>query len=90
MVGYEYVLATTKILQELDLKSVIVTNGSVTKKIAQEVLSQIDAANIDLKGFTDKYYKKLGGDLDTVKEFIKLAATQCHVELTTLIIPGEK
>ncbi len=89
LVGYEYVLATTKILQELDLKSVIVTNGSVTKKIAQEVLSQIDAANIDLKGFTDKYYKKLGGDLDTVKEFIKLAATQCHVELTTLIIPGE-
>ena len=45
--------------------------------------------NIDLKGFTRDYYRKLGGDLDTVKAFIKCAAQVCHVELTTLIVPGE-
>ncbi len=45
--------------------------------------------NIDLKGFGREYYRKLGGDLDTVKAFIARAAKDCHVELTTLIVPGE-
>ena len=45
--------------------------------------------NIDLKGFTEEYYHKLGGNLETVKNFIKRAADACHVELTTLIVPGE-
>ena len=48
-----------------------------------------DAANIDLKGFTDAWYKKLGGDLNTVKRSITLAAEQCHTEVTTLLVPGE-
>lgn len=52
-------------------------------------LPYIDAMNIDLKGFTRDYYRKLEGDLDTVKAFIKRAAQVCHVELTTLIVPGE-
>ncbi len=89
LIGYEYVIDTAKILQELGLKTVVVTNGYVTEEIAGKVLPYIDAVNIDLKGFTDKYYKKLGGDLLTVKKFIKLAASQCQVELTTLIVPGE-
>jgi pyruvate formate lyase activating enzyme len=46
--------------------------------------------NIDLKGFTYHYYNEvLGGDFDMVKEFISEAAESCHVELTTLIVPGE-
>ena len=45
--------------------------------------------NIDLKGFREEYYRKLGGDLETVKAFIARAAKSCHVELTTLIVPGE-
>jgi pyruvate formate lyase activating enzyme len=89
LVGYEYVLDTSKLLHEVGLKSVVVTNGSVTVAIAQKVLPYIDALNIDLKGFSQKYYKKLGGDLETTKKFIALAAAQCHVELTTLIVPGE-
>ncbi len=89
LVGYEYVLDTSKLLHEAGLKSVVVTNGSVTTAIAELVLPHIDALNIDLKGFSEKYYKKLGGDLETTKKFIMLAASQCHVELTTLIVPGE-
>ena len=45
--------------------------------------------NIDLKGFTEAYYRKLGGDLETVKRFIRRSAVSCHVGLTTLIVPGE-
>ena len=46
--------------------------------------------NIDLKGFTDRYYTKvLGGSLDMVRTFIARAVQVCHVELTTLIVPGE-
>ena len=46
--------------------------------------------NIDLKGFSARYYREvLGGDLDTVKRFIGRAVQLCHVELTTLIVPGE-
>ena len=45
--------------------------------------------NIDLKGFTEEYYSKvLGGDLGTVKAFIEEAVKHCHVEITTLIVPG--
>ena len=46
--------------------------------------------NIDLKGFTEHYYSRvLGGSLEAVKAFIARAVQHCHVELTTLIVPGE-
>ncbi|MDD4508492.1 MAG: hypothetical protein PHN26_06120, partial [Eubacteriaceae bacterium] len=49
----------------------------------------LDALNIDLKAFTADHYRRLGGDLYTVKTFITRAVhTGCHVELTTLIVPG--
>jgi hypothetical protein len=44
--------------------------------------------NIDLKGFTQAFYKKVGGDLETVQGTIELASESCHVEVTTLIIPA--
>ena len=49
----------------------------------------IDAVNIDLKGFTPEWYRRLDGDLETVKRSIALAAERCHVEVTTLLVPGE-
>ena len=67
----------------------LVTNGTVEESPWRELLPLIDAANIDLKGFTAAWYRKLGGDLDTVKRSIALAAEQCHVEVTTLLVPGE-
>jgi pyruvate formate lyase activating enzyme len=45
--------------------------------------------NIDLKAFSESFYKKIGGDLATVKNTIRIAAKACHVEVTTLIVPGE-
>lgn len=49
----------------------------------------MDAFNIDLKGFSEGFYKRIKGDLDIVKNTIRIAAAQCHVEVTTLVIPGE-
>ena len=58
-------------------------------EIAENLAGIVDAYNIDLKGFTPEWYRKLGGDLETVKAFITEAVKTAHVELTTLIVPGE-
>ena len=89
LVGYEYVRDLAALIQEMGLVNVLVTNGMVEEAPWRALLPSIDAANIDLKGFTAAWYQKLGGDLDTVKRSITLAAAQCHTEVTTLLIPGE-
>ena len=89
LIAYEYVLDCARLAHEQSLKNVLVTNGSISEKPLSELLPYIDAMNIDLKGFTEAFYRKLNGDLHTVKRFIELSYTECHVELTTLIIPGE-
>lgn len=89
LVGYEYVMDCAKLAREKNLKNVLVTNGCFCRDPMKELLPLIDAVNIDLKSYTPEFYKKLGGDLETVKKFIELAAKYCHVEITTLIIPGE-
>ena len=86
---YEFILDTAPLLRGRDLKTVLVTNGCVEESIAQQLLPWVDALNIDLKSFDAEVYRKtLGGDLETVKRFIERANAQCHVELTTLIVPG--
>ena len=73
---------------EAGLKSVVVTNGGLVRKYADELLPHVDALNIDLKGFSNEFYRYVKGEFDTVKEFIKAAVEhKCHVELTTLVIP---
>ena len=89
LVGWEYVRDTAKLVKEAGMDNVLVTNGSASLGVLEEILPYIDAMNIDLKGFRADYYKKLGGDLETVKRFIARAVRDCHVELTTLIVPGE-
>lgn len=90
LVGYEFVRDTARLAKEADLQNVLVTNGTATQKVLNEISPYIDAMNIDLKAFTDGFYKDfIGGDFQMVKDFITGAAQACHVELTTLIIPGE-
>ncbi len=89
LIGWEYVRDTALLLREKELKVVLVTNGCANEEIAEQLLPLTDALNIDLKCFRAETYEKLlGGDLETVKRFIALAAARCHVELTTLIVPG--
>ena len=89
LVGWEYVRDTAKLVKAYGMKNVLVTNGTASMEVLEEILPFIDAMNIDLKGFQEEYYRKLGGSLQTVQEFIICAAQACHVELTTLIVPGE-
>ena len=89
LVGYEFVRDTARLVRERGMKNVLVTNGCAEPLVLEELLPYVDAMNIDLKGFTGEWYEKLGGDLETVKRFIARAAQGCHVELTTLIVPGE-
>lgn len=87
-VCFEFIRDTSKLLHEAGLKSVVVTNGGLVRKYADELLPHVDALNIDLKGFSDEFYRYVKGEFDTVKEFIKAAVEhKCHVELTTLAIP---
>lgn len=89
LVGWEFVRDTARLVREYGMLNVLVTNGTASQEVLEELLPLIDAMNIDLKGFHEAYYRKLGGDLETVKAFIARAQESCHVELTTLIVPGE-
>ena len=90
LVGYEFVRDTGKLSRERGLKNVLVTNGTAELSVLDEIGPYIDAMNIDLKGFTARYYNEfLGGSFEMTKRFIEEAVKICHVELTTLIIPGE-
>ncbi len=90
LIGYEFVRDTAKLSKEAGMENVLVTNGTATQKVLDEILPYIDAMNIDLKAFTDRFYKDfIDGDFQMVKDFITSAVQSCHVELTTLIIPGE-
>ena len=90
LVGYEYVRDTARLVHAMGMKNVLVTNGTASLQVLEELEPYIDAMNIDLKGFTDRYYTDvLKGSRQMVMDFIARAAQICHVELTTLIIPGE-
>jgi pyruvate formate lyase activating enzyme len=89
LINYEYVLDCCKLAHQNNLKNVLVTNGYIRKDPLTEILPYVDAMNIDLKSFNNKFYRKYcGGEIEHVKETIKTAAPVCHVEITCLIIPG--
>ena len=89
LVGYEYVRDTAKLVKARGLKNVVVTNGTAELSVLEEIAPYIDAFNIDLKSFSaDTYRDTLGGDLQTVLNFITEAHKTAHVELTSLIVTG--
>lgn len=89
LIGYEYVRDCAALVHKRGMVNVLVTNGTIEEAPWLNLFPLIDAANIDLKGFNPEWYRKLGGDLETVKRSITLAAERCHVEVTTLLVPGE-
>jgi len=89
LIGYEYVRDTARLVHKNGMKNVIVTNGTASPEVLEELKPYIDAMNIDLKSFREDYYRDiLGGDLSMTKAFITEAVRFCHVEITTLIVPG--
>ena len=71
------------------MKTVLVSNGTAELPILEEILPYIDAMNIDLKSMSEATYRDvLRGNLAATKAFIERAVKDCHIELTTLIVPG--
>ena len=89
LVGWEYVRDAAKLAHEAGLVNALVTNGTASLSVLEAIAPHIDAMNIDLKGFSgDLYARTLGGDFEMTRAFIARAAQLCHVELTTLVVPG--
>ena len=90
LIGYEFIRDTAKLSKQAGMQNVLVTNGTATLEVLNQILPYIDAMNIDLKAFTNSFYKNfIDGNFQMVKDFIQTAVQSCHVELTTLIIPDE-
>ena len=92
IIFHEYAIDVAKACRERDVKSVAVTSGYVCEEPRKEFYDYMDAANIDLKAFTDEFYHKLtGGHLQPVLDTLVYLKheTDVWIELTTLIIPGK-
>lgn len=86
---YEFVWDTARLIKEAGLKNVLVTNGYVSETPLRQILPYIDAMNVDVKGFTDEYYRRnCVGHLEPVMRTVEIARRECHVELTTLLVTG--
>jgi pyruvate formate lyase activating enzyme len=85
----EYILDAAPLLRKRGLKIALVTNGMILEKPLAALLPLVDAMNIDHKAFSREFYQRHGGSLETVKKTIETCAKRCHVEITTLIVPGE-
>ncbi|RME80300.1 MAG: AmmeMemoRadiSam system radical SAM enzyme [Planctomycetota bacterium] len=88
----EYAIDTAKACHDLGIKTVAVTAGEICPEPRKEFFQYIDAANVDLKAFTEDFYKRLcSGSLQTVLDTLVYLRehTSAWFEITTLLIPGE-
>jgi pyruvate formate lyase activating enzyme len=88
----EYAVDTARVCREAGLRTVAVTAGYITKQARGDFFAPIDAANVDLKGFTEGFYRNLcGGHLSGVLDTLVWLRqhTSVWLEITTLLIPGE-
>ena len=87
---FEFAKDVGELAKRKNLKNIFVTNGYMTKECLDAMKGILDAANVDIKGFTEPFYKKIcGARLAPVLESIEyMRSLGIWVELTTLIIPG--
>jgi pyruvate formate lyase activating enzyme len=88
----EYAVDVAAACHELGIATVAVTAGEILPAPREEFFSHMDAANVDLKAFSEDFYKRLcGGELQPVLDTLEYLAqeTDVWIELTTLLIPGE-
>jgi pyruvate formate lyase activating enzyme len=88
----EYAVDVADACHELGIKAVAVTAGEICPEPRMELYRHMDAANVDLKAFTDRFYRKIcGGSLGAVQETLVYLKHETDVwfEITTLLIPGE-
>jgi len=88
----EYAMDTAKACKSEGLHTVVVSAGYMTGDIRKDFFANVDAANIDLKAFTNEFYRKICfGKLDPVLDTLRFLKheTEVWLEITTLLIPGE-
>lgn len=90
LVSWEYVRDVGVLAHEVGLANTLVSNGCAEPWVIDELAPLVDAANVDLKGFSDQYYHWCGGKLSAVQECIRRLAAEpgCHLEVTCLVVPG--
>lgn len=90
-VWFEFMRDIATLAKEQDLKNVMVSNGYINEKPLSVLLELIDAFNIDLKGYSNNFYKKLtGSTLDPVLRTLEqIVHHGNHLEIAYLVIPGE-
>jgi pyruvate formate lyase activating enzyme len=91
IIWFEYMRDVAEIAKKEGLYTVMVSNGFVNSEPLKEIIEFIDAFNIDLKAFNNDFYRRLtGAELEPVKKSLKqIAGSGKHLEITTLIIPGQ-
>ena len=89
LISYEYILDCAKILKPQGKKIVLVSKGMIARAVLEQLMPYVDAMNIDLKGDRDFYHNELHGDYDMVRDTIRYVYDKCHLEVTTLVIPGK-
>jgi pyruvate formate lyase activating enzyme len=89
-VFFEFALETARLANKKGLRNVFVTNGYMTQEALSLIGPYLDAANVDLKAFTDHFYKtQCGARLEPVKDTLRaMKKMGILVEVTTLLIPG--
>lgn len=89
-VFFEQMYSTAGLVKNKGIKTILVSNGFMSDQFLQAMANRIDAANIDLKSFSDSFYRKLcGGRLQPVLDNLKaIRALGWWLEVTTLVIPG--
>ncbi len=87
---YEYMFDTARLAKAQGIKNLLISNGFINEKPLLDLTKYIDAANINLKSFSDEIYEKLnGGSLQPILNTLKiLKAEGVWLEITTLIVPG--
>jgi pyruvate formate lyase activating enzyme len=92
VIFHEYAIDVAQACREVGIKTVAVTAGEICPEPRVEFYRHMDAANVDLKGFTEDFYRKIcGGDFQTVLDTLVYLKHETNVwfEITTLLIPGE-
>jgi len=87
---YEYMLETAKLARQVGLKNIMHSCGYINEEPLRELIPYLDAANIDLKGFSDDYYQKLSeATLEPVLNTLEILKKEgVHLEITNLVLPG--
>jgi len=87
---YEYMLETAKLAKEQGIRNIMHSNGYINEEPLRALAKYLDAANIDLKGFTNDFYAKMSqGTLDPVLSSLKVLKSEgVHLEITNLVLSG--